>query len=123
MKVAEMFPSEYLRGDDLEGDTTLTIRGVRMEELKRRDGTSETKPVMYFTDEKRKLVLNQTNAHVIAECLQSDQSSTWKGKRITFYATPVDAFGEMRNAVRVRPTIAEPPPMAADDFGDDDIPF
>lgn len=123
MKVGAMFPSQYLKASDLEGDTTLTIKGARMEDLKSRDGTTETKPVLHFTDEKRTLILNKTNANAIAKTLGSEESSKWKGKQITLYSTEVEFGADIVDAIRVRPKVEPQDAPPSDEFGDDDIPF
>lgn len=118
-----LFPSQYLAAHDLNGkDVVLTIRGLVVEELKTERG-SEKKPVVYFvetqkkaerekTDEKR-LVLNKTNAKLIAEMYGSEVND-WSGKRITVYATSVSAFGKNTEAIRVRPIAPKPPEKPAE---------
>ena len=62
MKVNEAFPSKFLKADDLQDRTVkLTIDRVEMDEVG--DGR---KPIAYFKDAKKGLVLNVTNARAIA---------------------------------------------------------
>ncbi len=129
MKVGAMFPSQYLKAADVDGDTTLTIRGARMEDVKANDGTSENKPVLHFAepvvgDTPAKLVLNKTNASMIVKVLGTDESSKWKGKQITLYVTEVQYGPDMVPAIRIRAAVAAGGANApADEFNDDDIPF
>ena len=106
-----LYPNDYLGAHDLNGkDATLTIRNLIVEDLKTDRGT-ERKPVMYFVETQRvaekegkaekRMVLNKTNASSIA-ALYGNETNEWKGKRITLYAAVVDAFGQKKEALRVR---------------------
>lgn len=112
-----LFPNKYLAAHDLQGkDATLTIRAVVREELKTKKG-SEMRPVLYFEEtaakakrdrtEEKRMVLNITNADTVAAVTGATDYESWIGKRITLFAAMVDAFGAMKEALRVRPT---PPP-------------
>ncbi len=100
--INDMFPSNYLKADDLsEGDLTLQIKEVKPEKMKDRDGEEESKPVLYFTEQPKGLILNKTNAKAISELYGTDYT-LWVGKKITLFWTEVDSFGEMKPAIRVR---------------------
>lgn len=114
--------------------------------MKARNGGDESKPVLYFSDAKKGLVLNKTNSDRIAHSYTWETDS-WKGRKIDLYTATVDAFGEEVEAVRVKipapagtvpgaPTlgatksIPEPEeilPSASDELSDlppeDEIPF
>lgn len=115
-----LFPSLYLGAHDLQGrDVSLTMRRVIVEDLKT-SGGSERKPTVYFVEtqakaaqaggEEKRLVLNKTNAKVIAK-MYGPEVNDWAGKRITIYSARVAAFGEEVDAIRIRPV--PPPPVAA----------
>ena len=62
MKFSQMFPSKYLRADDLNGATvTATIAKIELEEI----ADDEVKPVLSFQGREKKLVLNKTNGAVL----------------------------------------------------------
>jgi hypothetical protein len=114
-----LFPTLYLAAHDLGGkDVPLTIRRIVVEELKTEAGT-EKKPVVFFVEtgkkadaagtKEKRLVLNKTNAKVIAN-MYGPELNDWTGKRVTLYAARVSSFGEEVDAIRVRPV---PPPAAA----------
>ena len=65
-------------------------------------GESEAKPIAYFTDCDKPMVLNQTNGRVIAK-LYGDPMETWSGKRVTLFPTTCEVSGETVPCVRVRP--------------------
>ena len=108
MNVKEMFPSRYLKADDLDGrEFTLAIRGVEKEEIGK-PPDKEDKWVLYFRSAKKGLILNRTNAMAIAE-LYGEETSGWVGKRVTLYSARVKAFGKWYDVVRVRaPAPASP---------------
>lgn len=112
MKISQLFPSKFVKSADLNGKTvTLTIKELRVEELGH--GTEkERKPVLYFSNATKGLVLNRTNAMTIAG-LYGDESEEWKGKRISIYPTRIRAFGTMQDTIRIREEIpAQPKPQA-----------
>jgi len=108
-----LFPSLFLKAADLAGkDVTLTVRHIQMDELQIA-GTSKkkNKAVMYFTEteakakkegkEEKRLVLNRTNAEIIAK-IHGKDTDLWIGKKITLYPTKTD-FGNKRvDCIRVR---------------------
>lgn len=121
MDVRLLFPSKYLAAVDLRGkDVVLTIRRVAVEELKTERGT-EKKPLVYFKetaakaektgDDEKRLVLNKTNAMTIGG-IYGMEVDDWKDKPITLYPTKVQAFGEMKDCIRVRPEAPKKPENA-----------
>lgn len=104
MKISVLFPSKYVKAADLEGrNVTLTITKLVVEEMGH-GSEKEQKPVLYFEKATKGLVLNRTNAMIIAS-LYGDETNDWRGKRITIYPTKVRAFGSMQDCVRVREEI------------------
>lgn len=99
-KVSELFPSKYLSAADLDGDTTVTIEGVSSAEMKNKQNQTEEKPVLILKDFKP-VVLNLTNAKTIA-AMYGDDTDNWEGRQIVLYVAEVDAFGETKEAIRVR---------------------
>lgn len=113
-----LFPSKYLKASDLrEKEVVLTIdpeRGVKVEKLQRQGGAKEPRPVLYFLEckaaaerkgeEEKALVLNKTNAKVIAAMYGTD-TDKWKGQRITLYPTRTKFGLESVECIRVRDTI------------------
>ena len=98
MRVSDAFPSKFLKADDLQGRTVkLTIDHVEMDEV-----GDDRKPIVYFQDAKKGLVLNVTNARAIA-ALAGDEMSTWGDMPIELFSTPVSFQGRTVDAIRVRP--------------------
>ena len=101
MKINSLFPSKYLRAGDLDGDLVVTMKSLMVEEI-----NGEKKPVLYFIEEVKGLVLNKTNGKSIGS-LHSSETDNWTGKKITLYPTEVDFRGEIVDAIRVRRQIPD----------------
>lgn len=110
MRVELMFPSEYLSAADLMllpgQQYTATIEAIRQEMLRTNKGGKEARWVVTLKKARKRWVLNKTNATTIAK-LYGPEANNWADKRVTLYVTKVDAFGETKDAIRVRP---EKPP-------------
>lgn len=112
MKISQLFPSKYVKAQDLNGKTvTLTMAKLVIEELGH-GAEKERKPVLYFQKATKGMILNATNARTIA-ALHGDDSIEWEGKRISIYPTTVRAFGKVNDVIRVVEQIPPAPKPAA----------
>ena len=125
MKVGEAFTGAYLKADTFVGKRVAVVCDhVDMENV-----GDETKPVLYFAGKEMGLVLNKTNANMIAEIAGDDEMDNWKGVRIALYGTKTDFQGKRVNAIRVDYPPAGtdkkpvPPPEPVSELSVDDIPF
>jgi hypothetical protein len=101
VNVNDAFPSNYIKASDL-GDkkVAVVIDRVEMETLGRgRD--AETKPVVYFENKQKGLVLNKTNAKRIIEIVGSAESDEWSGHTVVLYATETEFGGDTVSCVRI----------------------
>lgn len=102
MKMNQMYPSKYLKADELgDSDHTFTISKIVMETLGQ-GAEADTKPVAYFKEIEKGLVLNKTNASTITKIAASDDTDDWIGKKITCFATEVQFGADMVLSIRVR---------------------
>lgn len=118
MKLGEVFQSNYLKAADLNGrKIAVVIDQAKIEKV----GQDE-KLCVYFQGKEKGIVLNITNANMIAEITGSDDTDDWHGKHISLYSTKVDYQGKRVDAIRVDyPNGGRPvPPPVVDG---DDIPF
>lgn len=112
MKVSTLFKGKYLKAASLGGaPVRVTIESLTMEEL---GEDKEEKPVVYFQNKDQGLVLNRTNASVLAD-LFGDESDGWIGKQIVLSPEKVSFQGRLVDAIRVR----QPAPVAIAE----DLPF
>jgi len=106
MKMADLFPSKFLKAAELDGNLTLTIKTVLQEDL-----GEQLKPVAYFLETKKGLVINRTNANTIS-ALYGQDTDAWTGNQITLFATEVDFKGQTTLAIRVRLSVPAATPAA-----------
>ena len=124
MNINEAFPSAYINAATLKGKAlTLTVNrfeaGIEMT-----DG--QKKPVLYFAEGSAGLILNKTNATVMAS-IHGDETDNWIGKTILLRPEKVSFQGSMVDGVRIAAaqqaaTAAKvaPQPMFVEE---DDVPF
>lgn len=121
----EMIPSKYLKKEDFEEDTLLTIKGIEHEQVGGESGSM--KYVMYFRELEKGLVLNATNIQMCAKAIGADNSDDWMGKKIVVFVDPSISFGgKIVGGLRIRgtrkPGKAPAAPVPIEEL-DDDIPF
>ena len=95
---------EYLGSHNLEKgeEMLLTIeKFIGEEEVKGTDGKASNKPVLYFTENVPKMIMNITNGNTIT-ALYGTHPDDWVGKQVQIFATPVKAFGKTQDALRIR---------------------
>ena len=102
--ISDAFPSNYLKAADLKNGTiALKIDKVIFEEIGQ---NKDNKPVVYFTDVKKGMVLNKTNATTIG-AVHGQEFEGWTGKEIELFEQMVPFQGQNVAAIRVR-AVAEP---------------
>ena len=135
MDINSAFPSNYVKSSDIGTNRVpLVMDRVVIETLKSERG-DEKKPVLYFMDRQKGLVLNTTNANTI-QAAYTNQTDAWRGKPVILYVTQVQFGGRMVDGLRIeipagvapQQSELDPPPMtdaeiAAAPDPDDDIPW
>lgn len=94
-----------------DGDLILTIDHAERNEVQNERG-KETKTVLYFKEDYKPMILNKVNPDSISKALGSTKLEDWEGKRIAIFSEKVNAFGGVKDALRVRPY----PPKETDVF-------
>jgi hypothetical protein len=95
---SEFDKSKYLNAvDDLKGGE----RKFKIKEVTAEDVGKETKLVVWFTNDKKGLVLNKTNNRVLRK-EYGDDVEGWKGKIIAVFAMDVLFQGKLTPGLRVR---------------------
>lgn len=103
MNINEAFPSKYLKASDLKGaKVRVTISRVESEEVG--DGK---KPVAYFNGKEKGLVLNKTNAMIIAS-EHGPETEGWAGAEIYLYPGKTQFNGQMVDCLKVETMPREP---------------
>jgi hypothetical protein len=98
--------SKYLRAEDLKQEKKFRIKAVT-EEVFEKDKV-EKKPVLWFTNDERGLVLNKTNNRTLRGAF-GDPFADWINKVIAVFPTTEPFRGKMVPCLRVR----IPPPKQA----------
>ena len=106
MLVKDMYPSAYIKATDLvesdQPEPVLQISDCTMEEMPAFEGEEpETLPVLGFTNSNKKMVLNKTNASMIA-FLHGEETDGWRGKLIQLHTPPVPFRGVTKPGIRVK---------------------
>ena len=99
----------YLGSWDVEenGELTLTIKHIVDEDIVGKEGRKERNTVMYFAEDFKPMVLNITNKKTLCKLYKTADTDKLVGKRVKIGAEPVKAFGEVYDALRIRPVIPE----------------
>lgn len=96
---------DYLGAHNLEEgeEMLLTIAKFEGEELvQSADGTKQSKPVLYFKEDKPKMIMNLTNGATLTT-LYGSHPENWVGKQVQIYtAKGVKSFGKLVDALRIR---------------------
>jgi hypothetical protein len=101
MELNTIFPSKYLKADDLKGrEPTVVIASAEIEKL-----GNDSKLVLYFQGKEKGLVCNRTNADSIAY-LYGTNTDGWIGKEIVLCTQMVSFQGKVGPAIRIRPPTA-----------------
>ena len=94
-------------------EKTVTVAYVREEHVMGADGKSEECIVAHFQEKDMKpMILNVTNCKAIAKLYKTPYIEEWVGKRLVLRVQPVKAFGEVVDAVRIKPEIPKAAPSA-----------
>lgn len=126
MKMSTAFPSKYLAADtdvpDAEdGGLIVTISGCKRETLGN-GKEAEDKPVLYFEETDKGLVLNKTNANTITDLMGTDETDEWEGRKIKLYAKDVEFQGKMTRGIRVSTRPPKRPEAHRQDFDETNDP-
>lgn len=96
---------DYLGSYALEPGQELiaTIKSVGNEEVTSPDGKKEICSVIHFVENVKPMILNATNNKTIAKLFKTPYIEQWAGRKIQIYTEKVRAFGEVWDALRIRP--------------------
>lgn len=83
-------------------DIILTIKDVKLEMVTGPDNRKEECTVVHFVENQKPMILNVTNAKIIAKLYASNYIEDWAGRKIQIYSAKIKAFGEEVEALRIR---------------------
>jgi hypothetical protein len=138
MNISQLRDSKFLKKEDCGKGILLTIDRIEQTNVAMNDQPEELKHILCFQEDVKPMILNTTNATLIATVTGSDETDDWHGHQIVAYNDPtVMNRGKVTGGIRVRapkkqapkpaapaPAPARPAPAAAPALEvDDDIPF
>jgi len=103
-------------------DMVLTIQSVREETVIGADGKKEQCMVMRFRENVKPMILNTTNAKTIQKLTGTPYVERWAGHKIQIYSAEVKAFGEVVDALRIRPFAPQQETYKCSDCGQEITP-
>ena len=116
--INDYFPSSWLRSEDLDGPTIVTIIQVRDVKFPGQRGEGDqVKPVLVFREFERGMVVNKTNFLALTKITGKSSTEEWVGFQVQLRVERVPAFGDVVDAIRIRPV-----PGTHRIEGDDDLP-
>jgi hypothetical protein len=109
MDINKMFPSKYLKGEDLRNAVSVTIAGVRAEETYRPGEGKSQIFVLYVEKGSKGVILSRPLAQGIAKILNEPDTDKWVGMKIILYGERMSVAGQERIAIRARSAAVEAP--------------
>lgn len=96
--------SKFLKKEDVGAGVLVTIRQVHQENVAKEGAEPEMKWCLSFNEFEKPMVLNSTNAQIIAQITGiEDPIESWAGKEIVLYNDPTVSFGgKLIGGIRVR---------------------
>ena len=104
MNVNDLYPSKYVKSDDLGNQRlTLQVGAIKLEAVEEH---APDKPVMYFNGKQKGMVLNKTNTLLCANCW-GDETDGWTNQWLELFVEPKMFNGKVVNGLSVAPKLAE----------------
>jgi hypothetical protein len=103
-RVEDLYPSksEWLKTDDVSDEgITATIDSYDIVEFNN-EGKKQRKPVLFFKEDVKALVLNKTNAGTITQIVGNSELDSWIGTKITMVVREVEFAGKQTWAIRIQ---------------------
>lgn len=118
--------SKYLKKEDVgEDGVILTIKGFKYETVEGDNG-DEQKLIMYFHEKYNPMVVNRTNAQLLAIATGAANAGQAKDKEIVVYNDPTISFGnKVTGGLRIKKIAGQPRVADKRDLSDleSDVPF
>jgi hypothetical protein len=110
MNINDLYPSKYLKAVDLNGNAqTVTISRIEVEAIGDPQ-RPDRKPIIYFQEPIKPMVLNKTNGLAIAARF-GPELNNWIGGRLELFSMLVQGPNGPVDGIRLRPL--EQAPKAA----------
>ena len=123
----DLYGGRFLSSQDVKAPTSVTSERIEQEAFTRPGEPTRTKAVLYFKGGKKGMVINKTNANVLAAAFGKNLSD-WVNKRMTIKSEPTIFGGKPTQGLRLYPAVntalppppkPEPKPPLAEEVGDE----
>lgn len=103
MHISALKESKFLKRADVGEGVLVTIRNLTQENVGKEGQDEDMKWAMHFTELDKPLILNSTNAQIIAQILKSEETDDWTGRQVVLYDDPSVSYGgKLVGGIRVR---------------------
>lgn len=105
MNLNDIKTSKFLKKEDVGEGVLATIKSVTQENIAKEGVEPEMKYCLHFDELEKPLVLNSTNAQIIAKFTDrsEDLETAWVGIQVVLYNDPNVSFGgKLTGGIRVR---------------------
>ena len=117
--VSQLYPSPWLKADDLVGSVAVKIAKVTVEEIRQPDGEKTPRIVLSFSKDgkptKKRLICNKTQALRIAELTRTEEFNRWVGLEVILQPAKATNGKPTIAITAARPAQATPPKVAQSD--------
>lgn len=106
MDLHDIKQSKFLTKEDVGNGVLATVKKLTEENVAVEGADPQMKITVWFEELEKPLVLNMTNASVIAAVAKSetDIENTWVGAKVVLYTDPTVQYkGKVTGGIRVRP--------------------
>lgn len=106
--ISQIKDSRFIKKEDIGPGKLVTIHSVVLENVAPQGQPEEKKYVIWFEELDKPMVLNTTNAQLIAAALggqeEQEETDNWPGHKVVLYIDPtVQYAGKIIGGIRVRP--------------------
>jgi hypothetical protein len=113
MRTNDVFTSKFLKSADVK--TKQRIAVISHLEIETVGQDKRDKPVLYFEDGVKPMVVNRTNFEELEAAF--GDSDEWPGQKVKIFCAPTSYQGKRVDGIRVAPIV--PKPAAPDDLNDE----
>lgn len=108
--ISQMKDSKFLKKEDCGRGILVTVKSVHEENVAKEGASPEMKWCITFHEQEKPMILNSTNAQIIANITGSDVTEGWTGKKIVLYSEPNITYGgKLVGGIRARAPRNQPP--------------
>ena len=103
MHINQLKESNYLKKEDCDPPILVTIDHLDQKNVAMEGDAADMKHCLHFKEDLKPMILNSTNAQLIARAVGSEETDDWTGKQIVLFKDDNVSFGgKLVGGIRVR---------------------